>query len=204
MTKIGMIFECGPNGPDQKVCEHLARRLVPNVYIEPATLDNKPKLIEGCGKVAATLLAHGCERVLIIWDLFPAWRSHNECPCRHEDREAIFRSLIREHIDPCHVHLICIEEELETWLLADGRALSQVLSRRTHSVTVKDRKAPESVHNPKPYLTRLFQQHLGHRYSDLIHAEQIIRALPDLNKIRRIDTFIRFARKVTGRETWPE
>lgn len=204
MTKIGMIFECGPNGPDQKVCECLARRLVPNIQIEPATLDNKPKLIAGCGRVAATFLAQGCEQVLILWDLYPAWRGHGEHPCRHEDREEILEALMREQVDATRVHLICIEEELEAWLLADGQALSQVLSRPTHPVTIKGQKDPERVPNPKKYLNRLFQEHTGRPYSDLVHAEKIVRALPNLNKIRRSSTFLRFARKVTHQEVWPE
>ena len=68
-----MIFECGPAGADKKVCEYLARQLQPQLEIISVTLDNKPKLIHNCGRSAAQLLKAGCDRVLIIWDLYPAW-----------------------------------------------------------------------------------------------------------------------------------
>jgi hypothetical protein len=52
--KIGMILECGPSGADKKVCEHLAKQLLPDIEITSFTLDNKPKMIAECGPVALT------------------------------------------------------------------------------------------------------------------------------------------------------
>lgn len=78
--KIGMIFECGPEGADKKVCEHFARQLEPELEIISITLDNKPKLISECGRAASQLLKDGCDRVLIIWDLYPAWREKKKKP----------------------------------------------------------------------------------------------------------------------------
>ena len=85
-----MIFECGPDGADLQVCRHLARLLHPVIEIVHVTLDNKPKLATECGTAAAKLLAEGCERIVIIWDLHPPWRSNRQKPCRKEDRETIF------------------------------------------------------------------------------------------------------------------
>lgn len=62
--KIGMIFECGPDGADKKVCEHLARMIEPDITISSVTLDNKPNLISECGIAAAQLLLDGCDRVI--------------------------------------------------------------------------------------------------------------------------------------------
>jgi hypothetical protein len=47
--KVGMIFECGPDGADKKVCEHLAYQLDPDIEISSVTLTNKPGLVENCG-----------------------------------------------------------------------------------------------------------------------------------------------------------
>ena len=69
--KVGMIFECGPDGADKKVCEHLARMLQPDIEISSVTLDNKPNLLSGCGATAAQLLEDGCDRIIVIWDLHP-------------------------------------------------------------------------------------------------------------------------------------
>jgi hypothetical protein len=196
--KVGMIFECGPDGADKKVCERLARMLLPGIEISSATLGNKPKLISECGPAAAQLLSEGCERIVIVWDLYPPWRKAGQRPCRKEDREAIAQSLSRAGVRSRRVYLVCIAEELEAWLLADGRALSAVASTSTHPVTIRDEKNPERMQNPKKRLTRIFREYLRRPYNDRIHAEKIVNALPDLNRIKRCATFVRFALKATG------
>ena len=198
--KVGMIFECGPKGADQQVCKYLAQRLLPDIeVVPPITLGNKPRLLSDCGPAAANLLQQGCERIVIVWDLYPPWR-RQEPPCRKEDREAIQNSLSKSGVSMQQVALVCIEEELEAWLLADGRALSRVLSRPTHPVPVSDVRRPDQIPRPKTRLNRIFQQYSGRPYRDLIHARKIVEALPDLNRIRRSATFVRFAVKLTGRE----
>ena len=196
--KIGMIFECGPAGADKKVCEYLARQLQPGLEIISVTLNNKPNLINDCGKAAAKLIQDGCDRVLIIWDLYPAWREKKQKPCRRDDRLEIHASLTNAGVALTHIHLICITEELEAWLIADGRAVSEILSTPQHRVKIKDTKNSERKTNPKKYLNQLFKQHKGQPYSDLQHAEKIVQKMPDLNKINRCPSFIRFARKVRG------
>src|SRR5690349_9760961 len=155
---IGIIVECGPDGPDQQVAEHLAGRLAQDVRIRCVTLDNKPQLIERCGTAAAELLAQGCHGVIILWDLHPAWRIKRQPPCRHTDRESIKASLDAAGVPLDSAHLVCISEELEAWLLADGRALSSVLSTAAHAVRIKSERNPDRVRSPKTKLTRIFQQ----------------------------------------------
>ena len=198
--KIGMIFECGPDGADRKVCEHLARMIQPESEIVSVTLDNKPKLVGECGTAARRLLDESCERIFIVWDLYPAWRKEGQRPCRREDREAIQYSLSRSDVPIQKVALICIEEELDAWLLADGRALSRVLSRQTHPATVRDMRRPDQIQKPKTRLNRIFRQHARRPYVDRMDARKIVQALPDLNKIRRSITFVRFEAKLMGRE----
>ena len=197
--KIGMIFECGPNGADRQVCEHLAQQLIPDIEIVSITLDNKKKLLSDCGPAAASLLREGCERIIIVWDLHPPWRKKKESPCRKEDRETIHTSLSNSRVPIQQVALVCIKEELEAWLLADGRALSKVLSRRTHQVKAPEVRKPDQTQKPKTRLNKIFQQYSGRPYRDEIHARKIVEALPDLKKIKRSATFVRFAVKLTGR-----
>ena len=196
--KVGMIFECGPAGADKAVCEILAKRLKPSVKVISITLDNKPKLLADCGEAAVQLLKDGCERVIIVWDLYPPWRKGGAKPCRREDRQAIARSLKKAKVSSKHVYLVCIEQELEAWLITDGRAISQVLSRPAHPVQIADVKNSEKFHNPKKRIMKTFQQNTGRPYTDRIHAKQIIEAMPDLNRIRRCASFVRFAAKATG------
>jgi len=202
--KIGFIFECGPDGPDVQVCRHLVHRLDPTIEFISSTLDNKKKLIEDCGPVAKALLGE-CEKVIIVWDLYPAWREKGIKPCRHEDREAIFQSLQTENIDLDKVLLVCISEELEAWLLADNRAVKAMLQPLKHPHVVgkiSKFSKPDHIKNPKKKLTQIFTQELGagRRYLDYQHAKMLARKIADWKRIRRSDSFRRFALKVAGIE----
>ena len=200
--KIGMVFECGPMGAEMAVCTKLARHLLhddANLKIITVTLDNKPRLILECGDFVAELLRQGCEQVLIIWDLYPAWRIKKQRPCRHDDKEAIQQSLANAGVTSEYVFLVCIQEELEAWLIADGRAISQVLSTRTHPVDVDDTRYPDRERNPKKRLRRIFKTHRGWGYNELLHAGQIADAIPDFSRLRHSGSFVRFAELISGR-----
>ena len=202
--KIGFILECGPEGPDVQVCRHLVHKLDPKIEFVPSTLDNKKNLVEDCGAVAKALLDE-CEKVIVAWDLYPAWRERGVRPCRYEDRQAIFQSLQADKVDLDKVFLVCIQEELEAWLLADHRAVTAMLQplKHPHPVSRISRFSnPDSIRNPKQRLTRIFTQELGprRRYVDYRHAILIAREIEDFTKIRRSDSFQRFALKVAGVE----
>jgi hypothetical protein len=190
--KIGIICECGPQGAETQVFPEIVKKLGLSLTLDIVPMDKKPKLIEGCGKAAAQLLSSGCERVLIIWDLYPGWREIGQKPCRKEDREAILASLKASKVDSKKVKIICIEEELEAWLICDGRALSDVLSRPTHKVTIKGEKDPDSIINPKGRLRKLFKQNGKFDYNDKTDALKIVKLLPDASKLANSSSFERF------------
>ncbi len=196
--KVGMIFECGPKGADKQVCEYLAKKLVPDIEIVSVPLTDKKNLLAECGTAASILLNSSCEKVLIIWDLYPPWGQKGQRPCRKADRESIFASLASAGIMMnAPVFLVCIEQELEAWLVADGSALSHLLSRPTHPVKIDDQKKPDKVVNPKKYLVQLFQQTTSRRYDDVVDAIKIARRLTTWNKITKSPTFRRFALKLS-------
>ncbi len=197
--KIGLILECGPEGPDLHVCKHLAKRVLADGGIEAelsfTTLDNKPKLLQQCGDAAFVLLGQGCERVLIVWDLYPAWREQGQKPCRRADRETIFGVLEAANVDKNRVALICIQEELEAWLLADGDVLTGFLkSINSHVKKVKHHKNPERLGcNPKTALNKLMQESTGRKYEDYVHARKIVARIDDLSRLRKFcPIFLRF------------
>jgi len=200
--KLGFILECGPHGADLKVCKNLVSRIKPQVEFIHHTLDNKPKLINGCGEAAKQLFQSGCEQVYIIWDLFPAWRDDKAKPCRKEDRDNIFESLSIAQVPLDNVHLICIEQELEAWLIADGRAISSFLSTTTRKVNVRHEKNPDQVQNPKTKMNKYFTQNrsLHFNYTDFLHAESLVALIPDFQKLKRSDSFKRFYFKLTGEQ----
>ena len=198
--KIGMIFECGPQGADKQVCEYLASQLRPGLQILSRTLDDKPNLLAEAGKVAALLLEDGCNCVLIIWDLRPAWPDSKHKPCRYDERQVLLHALAQAGITATHpVYLVCIEQELESWILADESSVSGFLSTATHHYSVSKVRCPDRVISPKAAMMNHFKQARGDRYVDRTHAYKIIsKNLPNWNRLRRSDSFARFESKVLG------
>jgi hypothetical protein len=196
-VKIGLIFECGPQGADKQVCEYLAGKLRPQATLESRTLDNKANLLASAGVVAATMLADGCERVLIVWDLRPAWPEKRNKPCRRNERLALLDSLAQAGVAGKPVFLICIEQELESWILADETKISAYLSTEAHAYKAPRTAKPDRVPQPKAKLMNHFKAARNWRYEDRVHAIKIVReGEPDWRKLRRSDSFARFEAKL--------
>lgn len=200
--KVGFIFECGRDGADFKVCNHLLSRMNPHIIMVPRFLDNTERLLSECGPVAYALLqAENCARVIVSWDLEPPWERSRR-PCRHDDKEKAFASLRSAKVPLGRVLLLCIERELECWLMADNRALEIFLGKLKHPHQVGNlheyRRPDQQIRHPKASLIRLFQHELGkgRRYVDRDHALRIAQAIPDWSRLRRSDSFRRFAERV--------
>jgi len=196
--KIGFILECGPEGADVKVCRHLVQQLDSNIEFISRTLTNKKKLIRECGVVAKILLKK-CEEVVVVWDLFPSWRSTR--PCRREDRQEIIRSLNAQNVSLNKVSLVCIREELEAWLIADNIAVTNVLVRLKHPYRVTRIPRPphpDRISKPKNRLENIFRQEVGYKYVDIRHAIMIAKEINNVRRLKRSESFKRFAFKVAG------
>jgi hypothetical protein len=196
--KLGLIFECGPQGADKQVCEYLARQLRPGVQLISRTLDNKPNLLAEAGKVTAKLLADGCTCVLIVWDLRPAWPDKKDKPCRHDERQALLQKLAQAGIAATQkVYLVCIEQELESWVLADEKNISDFLSTSAHPYTAKKVSKPDREKNPKSVMLNHFRDARRPPYDDKIHAVKILSKNPlNLKRLRRSASFARFESKL--------
>ena len=197
MTTIGMVFECGPQGADKLVCDFLARHIRNDVDFAFVTLDNKGNLLREAGAAVKHLLEDGCCCVLVIWDLRPAWPTLKR-PCRANEVAAVKKSLDEAGIsaqDP--VHLICIEQELESWLLANEQAVSALLSTDAHKYRVNRVKRPDNVTQPKSAMIEHFRNARSWRYNDTVDAMRVLRAAPvDLARLRRSVSFARFEKKL--------
>jgi hypothetical protein len=196
--KVGLVFECGPKGADVQVCEYLAIAIRSGIVPVSRTLDNKANLLRDAGRVAAALLADGCERVLIVWDLRPAWPDKKAKPCRHDERAAMLKALEDAGVADGPVFLVCVEQELESWLLADEARISAYLSTSEHPFVAPRVRRPDREKNPKALMMNYFRTARGWRYEDRIHAIQILRvASLDLKKLKRSASFARFESKLT-------
>jgi len=200
--KVGYVFECGPDGGDMKVLRHLTSMILPDVEFDYEALSVKTSLLRECGKASKRLLDSGCEKVFIVWDLFPAWREDKSKPCRREDKEAIIASLAAYELLPQHVIFLCIEEELEAWLIADGRILNNYFSKPHRLVdTIKNENKPDKVRDPKGKLIGYFKTHRGgQKYDSNTHAEHIIKRIKDFQKLKKSETFKRFYYKLRNEE----
>ena len=197
--KIGYVFECGPDGGDMKVLKHLTAMIAPDAAFDYEALSVKTTLLKESGKAANRLLKDGCEKIFIVWDLYPAWREDKGKPCRHEDKEAIKRSLAAERLTENDVIFLCLEEELEAWLIADGRVLNNYFSKLHRPVDkIKNEKNPDNVRDPKGKLTGYFKEHRHIQFDGTIHAEQIIKGIQNFQKLKKSDTFRRFHLKLSG------
>lgn len=197
MNKIGMIFECGPQGADKQVCEYLAKGIRQGIQIVAATLDNKANLLRDAGRAVKNLLDDGCCCVLVIWDLRPAWPTP-KLPCRVNEAAAVKQSLQLAGVAAtAPVHLICIEQELESWLLANEQAIAALLSTAAHPYKVKRTKKPDTVTQPKAALIEHFKKARGWRYDDKVDAMRVLRAVDvDLGRLRQSTSFSRFEKKL--------
>jgi hypothetical protein len=197
--KVGFIFECGRDGPDYQVARCLISRLNSNIEIVPQFLDNTERLLTECGVVAFELLKT-CRRVVIMWDLIPPWEGSRK-PCLCEDRTLALESLRAAKVKLTKVVLICVEQELECWLMADERALANVLGECKHPHPIGQLRTytrpDRQIKHPKMELISLFQRELGRskKYVDRIHAIRLAQAIPNWNRLKRSASFRRFAEK---------
>jgi hypothetical protein len=195
MSAIGILCEGGLQSEDQQVLQALAARIVPGAQVRISPMGNKPDLIASCGPATQALLAEGCCRVVIVWDVMPRWGRPNGAQQDEQDiQTALAQAGLAGH--PC-VFLVPIHAELEAWLLADGSALSTLLSRPTHPVKVAGTKKVQSVDNPKKRLMRIFQKH-GKTYIPNMHAAQIIQLLPDhFGNLSAVPSFREYGQALT-------
>jgi Domain of unknown function (DUF4276) len=197
---IGMIFECGPQGADKLVCEYLAAKIRPGVPLSSRTLDNKENLLRDAGRVAAQLLKDGCTCVLIVWDLRPAWPDKQDKPCRAAERQQVLEALKQAGVkgdEP--VYPVCIEQELESWLLASDAAIAAHLSTPSHPYPVQRVRRPDAVPQPKAVMINHFKKARGWRYDDKVDAIRVLKAAEiDLARLRRSESFARFESKLAS------
>lgn len=202
--KIGIICEGRLGGEDAQVFEHFASRIVPHAAVKTFPQGTKPELIAKAGDVVASLFATGYDRVLIMWDIMPRWgRPDGEQQDTSDLQVSLSNAGVAAH--PC-LFLIAIHKELEAWFLADGKALSAVLSRPAHPVTISNTNNADTVANPKKRLEKLFEQHhmpfgiqpAQGTYQPKLAAIRIAENIPtNFGQLGKLASFKKFGRSLT-------
>lgn len=198
--KLGLVLECGPDGPDQAVLTCFARRLRPDVAVHAAPMGSKAALFSAGVEAAEALIrSSGCDMAIIVWDLKPVWEEAPEETCESE------ANLLRAKLAGldagvrAKIKLLCITWELETWFIANPAAIQEHLSTKTRKVRFTCSK-PLSKTDPKAVLIKEFRKVRGasRLYEDLREAIQIARLIQNTSKLRKIDSFARFSKLITG------
>lgn len=202
VPRVGILVECGRDGLEvhlcRRICALLREQHGGRFEEQIIPMDNKRRLLEEAATAAQGLFDDGFDRVVILWDEEPAWPDKNRPLCWHAEREQLLAALRAAGVDAGAVHLVCIERAIECWLMHDGPLLSRVLSRPTHQTRVKPPANPHRLRNAKGVLMRIFRKH-GQTYVDVTWARRLATNLEDLSRLRRCDTFERFAEMVMGR-----
>lgn len=203
--KVGIVCEGRLGGEDAQVFEHFARRIAPQAAVHVYPQGTKPELIAKSGEVAAALFASGFDKVLILWDIEPRWgRPDGEQQDTQDLQVSLTAAGVAAH--PC-LFLVAIHKELEAWLLADGSALSAVLSRPAHAVTIANTKNAETVTNPKKRLEKLFARHnvpfgpqpAQGNYQPKLAAIRIAENVPaNFGQLGKLKSFRKFGRALTA------
>jgi hypothetical protein len=202
--RVAIVCEGRLQGEDAQVFEHFAKRIAPQAAVKTFPQGTKPELFSKAGNVTAALFGEGYDRVLIIWDIMPRWKRPDGEQQDATDLQ-IFLDAAGVGNHPC-LFRIAIHKELEAWLLADGSALSAVLSRPAHPVVILNNKNSETVANPKKRLEKLFQQHnvpfgqqpLQGAYQPKLAAIRIAKNVPArFGQLGKLASFKKFGRALT-------
>jgi len=189
---VGFVLECQRGGPEVQVLTHLVPRIRRDVEPLFECLGRKRYLLPQGAKAASQLLADGCAHVFIVWDHAPPLDKAK--PSCVDECAAVHTVVSQEGLDRKRVTLVCISYEMEAWLLADERALTELLVSKNHPKRIAPIRYPDRDDNPKGTLRDLVKQHLGKErdYRDVSNAVQIISKVEDLTRVERVQSFKRF------------
>jgi len=203
--KLGFVFECSPGGGDIKVFRHIIKLIYPTFdfgkNFHHAALKSKKELEKECGKEVKRLKGIGCQVIFVVWDLIPAWKEDGK-PCRHDDKEAIKKSLAAFNLTENEIIFLCIEKELEAWLIADEKALKEYfITKKSMKDEIVKIRYPDTHHDPKGLLDKYFTLYRGHRsFQPMIHTEPLLKHYSEVRNFRRSKSFKRFYYKLTGKQ----
>ncbi len=208
--KFGLICEGVQGGADEETLRRLIKRLRPNFIgledVDPedpnSTPDfvilpqgNKQELKAACGRAAKRLIeTDRCERVGIVWDLYPLWGRAPDCD---QDHAEIIDSLTKAGVNLAQVERLCVVAEIETWLLMDRSAIQTVIEQlaHPHPVNMPSIRKPLQETDPKDRLRSLFKACKVRDYKEHLHNKRIA-DVADLRRLRKCPSFDEFDKRV--------
>jgi hypothetical protein len=179
--KVGFVFECQSQGSDEQVYTYIAKRLCENFEILPeniSSLGDKKTVLQESATDVRIMLDNGCEFVFIIWDRMPKWGGTGRC---QDHRTELSANLANENIDRTKIIMCCIDEMLESWMIADGRGVTNYFKAISHlSPVFPDHKSKTEQTAPKERLKKY-----NGRYNETVDNIGIVKLLPDFSRAER-------------------
>lgn len=202
IKRLGLVLECDSGGPDELVFRCLSRRLSQQgkePEVVPVCMgEKKTLLLQGAQAAQALVDVEHCDLVFIVWDLKPPEPPARKCV----DEANLLRHQIEELPQPVgsRIRLLCLTWELETWLLAEDRAVRAFLSTAAHACEFTTPRHLDKVDDPKSVLNKACTNFRGksRRYVDRQEAIRLVRLWPDTSRVRKVRSFARFASLLTG------
>lgn len=180
--KVGFIVECTLEGPDAKIYPYVAKQLCDALETEkPIALNNKKTLLQDAPVSAQTLLKKGCDKVFILWDRVPRWDDGGDC---ETDKAILTKESANLKVNMDNVYLGCIDDMLESWLIADGDGVTNwIKSKTTHKIRPFDDHKEGNQSSPKEKIDKYLREHFPKiKYNDHTHNFEILKKLKNYNK----------------------
>lgn len=202
--KIGLVVECGPDGAETKIIPHLLRLHRGDVeFAIPSTMDSKGKLMKEGIISAKNMVIDGCDKVIVIWDLLPAFPDEDQAACLKIEKDYLLQQIGELDDDIAEkIFLVCVPNMLEAWLIADERAVLAMFEdhasryHRNKDIKFSKVKDPETVPDPKSMLMSKYQKcRLRGEYADAIHGPRIAKKIDNYKRISRCTSFCRLIEK---------
>lgn len=133
------------------------------------------KLRKKCGAWSENLLKRGCSHLIVIHDL----DNNDESRLRRELETIITNVGFRSHVILIPVY------EIEAWLLFDPKALKKTFSMQREP---KLNANPETIRDPKLYLSNIVWKSCKKRYLNTVHNQKIANAIR-IDKLRNSCSF---------------
>jgi hypothetical protein len=191
--KVGFVFECQPKGSDEQVYTYIAKQLCATLNVLPeniSSMGNKKSLIDESATDVSIMLNNGCDFVFIIWDRLPKWGGTGRC----EDHQAeLTRNLTNGGVNLTRIIFCCINEMLESWMIADGRGVTTYFQNiNQQSPAFPDHRSQQAQSSPKNRLIKY-----NGRYNESVDNIGIVKGLPDFTRAARWnDSFGQFVNSV--------
>lgn len=184
--KIGFVLECSLSGPDAIIYPDVFKKLCEKVdLLKPKTLVNKRELLSEGHIWVQEFVNQGCDYVFMIWDRKPGWGGKANC---EEDKQTIIANLNIVDVPITKVRLCCIDEMLESWLIADSRGFnSWVTTITTRSLReFPDHKTEPEQTDPENRIRTYFRNNFPKwKFNKFIDCVKIYQQLPEFLRARR-------------------